>query len=242
MRSCLTLLAIGTLVGCGESLSPCKTDIWLGDTEVFLRGSDYKGPLPTCPDEELQRAPVWKLRVQGSRTRQSGDDPGYGHTDTVVSSELLAAVPCGVALVIRLKDRVVKLEPGADIHLLAKRVVRHFEDDVSISVSLRDVDGALLLGWANGHRPETWDADVFPEFRLTTEHRPVCDSGGSVGLRVSLTGEPGCAVDYLQEGPCETVSGPFVLRVPSAFRRKGGSPAEFIELVVSKPGLLSSAH
>jgi hypothetical protein len=224
----------------------CPGNVWFGDVEIAAVHPDrYKGALLPCSIEEIgdQDKVEWRLTVEGSTMRRYGDDPTYNHTETLIFGRRAGSGgECGLALSIMLKGNSVVLSPGQDIRLVRKRVVRHFEDDVSMSVAIRGENGDLLLGWVGQQRDEVWDRDVFPEFALRTERASICRTGASEGLTLQLTDDGQCWGANLTETCCRLGNQSFTLRTLRATRQSGQVPSEKVDLLLAAPGVLGPPH
>jgi hypothetical protein len=153
-------------------------------------------------------------------------------------AERVGENPCGVALVATFKRHLVEFRSGEILRYIKKRTVRNFESDVSLSIAIRNQQQDLLLAWATGHREETWDKDVLPEFALRAGREACRLTANEVALDVSLTSDGRCVGTHHRESCCQVGERHFVLAVMNA--TKGGivEGRSSVEVVVGRGSVL----
>jgi hypothetical protein len=144
-----------------------------------------------------------------------------------------------------LRAEKVNLVAGSTVVYAVKRTVRNLENDVSMTTTLRDPKGRLLLAYASGQRPEVWDSDMLPGLTLSLDQAPpLCQQRGFKvqQLRIHLrSGTDDCAVDCYAHRCCSLGGDTLEVRADSAVRYQDrvGPQQDVVNIMIRRQGLIS---
>jgi hypothetical protein len=251
----------GKMDGVVDGVCPLHTDGWDWDQEAgILAANPGQSALPSCSvsgagDLVGLDSPGWRLRIDKvvgpEKTQNSLDD----FSTALFVTRLDGAKPCALRVILRLKQRGVKLASGNTVHFAYRYTIRNVEDDVSFTAVLRDDNGVFLMGMASGVRPAVWDKDMWPELALEVESGKVCSDQRfptRQDLRFSLvSGNEKCTLESHTARCCSFGGKSFEVMSPYATRSAyeqgtvvvsgGATPVDKIAITVARPGILVPA-
>jgi hypothetical protein len=144
-----------------------------------------------------------------------------------------------------LKQQTINLPLGTVLRFSAQFTIINPETDVFLMNVLPDDNGAFLVGWTGGIRPEVWNSDMWPEMSIAFANSPVCQKSAypdAHALRVTLlSGSESCQLDSVS-GRCCTLGGVlYEVVCTDAWHDSSGAYPDYAYLFVARRDLLPSA-
>jgi hypothetical protein len=177
-------------------------------------------------------------------------EPADHFNTAVFATRLDGPQRCALRLVFRLKQQIVRMDAGTEVRFAYRRSIRHVEEDVSVTTTLRSSEGELLLGAVTSVRPEVWDKDMLPELTLSVQAGSLCQESKYPTLqrlRFTLSsGTDTCTLDAATARCCKFSGKNHLVLAADALRTSkasGGSTStrDGITVLVAREGLLAPA-
>ena len=241
----------GNTEGVVNGVCPLREDGWAWIAEMFVYAPMAgEASLESCPiTDDAYRVdldtPGWLLRVDKVLPSGVEDNTTDHFASGVVATRLDGPVPCAVKLVWVMKQQLISLPVGSVVRYSQRYTIINVETDAFRTNVLRDENGALLVGWVVGIRPQVWDSDMWPELALSFASPPVCQKAGypdALALRLTLSnGQDTCTLDS-QTARCCTFSGvPYEVISTDAWHSVSGERPDYANILVARQDILVPA-
>jgi hypothetical protein len=232
----------GTICGAGGASCPLPLTNW--DMDVGLLPtlpSDSDVPSCSLLDEEPV-PPGWQLKVEKILPPQLHPNTTDHYDTRIVASRVRNGAMCSVTIAMELRGESFVLPLGSTIQYIQKNTIRNPEADVSLTTTIRDVDGKLILAYVGGTRPEVWDSDVLPELSIALT--PVCARTPDItALRVSLSsGTETCVLEDSTARCCSIGGRTFQVEAALARRYRTRLPSDTATMLIAQSGTIVPAR
>lgn len=176
----------------------------LGDFGVNMY--EYAGTShPACP---LGYPEAWPFRILDVRYRNAGRGGAFlTHYDTTFDALLVSTVepaPCAVTFAFHLPKDIVTWKVGDELTVSARASIWDPERDTRVTWVFRDPRGRVLMAYAIGAYPSTFDGDLLGGLQLRTR-APSCPFDREWAPTVSelvTSGEAACSGTYGSDVTC----------------------------------------
>lgn len=204
-----------------DQAGTCSVLQTLPYSSVGTMGLAYGG-LTACPNIDATGAGTAVTMTIEEVAPYTRSDPALVGTAYHGRSSSMGT-DCGLLLDIGSYRVKPSLKAGDQVQI-ANRIVRgNTDNDVTATISIRDMQGRLLLALVTGGRPGRIEADILAGLTATIE-KNLCADGDRTMLRVLLTdgGAGQCALDAMTQRCCTMWDASYAVRLHDAFTSPPG--------------------